>query len=229
MIEATVDEIAGTGVDASLLSPDLGWVPWWPSKVYPDHYEWYEKQTGKPLEPGGFEYFVRHGGDVVKLFVDRCHHHQIAPFITLRLNDGHFIGISGLDSYKPRFYIEHPEYQLRPGSTQNWIFPQVRQYKLDLITELLENYDLAGIELDFMRHWWFFDTDRTSSLDRKMAMADFISKVRSALTVPYAEAGAAGCVCACRSFYPNMMRWGSICPTGSPNAVWKWSIYPRPF
>ena len=142
MVEATVDEIAGTGVDASLLSPDLGWVPWWPSKVYPDHYEWYEKQTGDLLRPGGFEYFVRHGGDVVKLFVDRCHYHQIAPFITLRLNDGHFIGISGLEGYKPRFYIEHPEYQLRPGSTQNWIFPQVRQYKLDLISELLENYNI---------------------------------------------------------------------------------------
>ena len=33
MIEASVDEIADTGVDASLFSPGLGWVPWWPSKV----------------------------------------------------------------------------------------------------------------------------------------------------------------------------------------------------
>ena len=128
MIEASVDEIAGAGVDASLLSPDLGWVPWWPSKVYPDHYQWYEKQRGKPLQQGSFEYFVRHGGDVVQIFVDRCLHHQIAPFITYRLNDSHFCGLKGLEGFRPRFYVEHPEYQLWPGRTHNWIFPQVRQY-----------------------------------------------------------------------------------------------------
>ena len=181
MVEATVDEIAGTGVDASLLSPDLGWVPWWPSKVYPDHYQWYEKQVGKPIQPGGFDYFVRHGGDVVKPFVDRCRHHGIAPFITYRLNDAHFTFIPRLASVKPRFYMEHPEYQLSPGGTHNWVFPKVRQYKLGLITELLENYDLAGIELDFMRHSPFFDTNKTSSDERKTIMAGFVSQVRTVL------------------------------------------------
>ena len=181
MVEATVDEVAGTGVDASLLSPGTGWVPWWPSKVYPDHYQWYEKHTGETLQPGGFQHFVMQGGDIVKPFVDRCLHHQIAPFITFRLNDGHFTGISGLDSTKPRFYVEHPEYQFRPGSTQNWVFPQVRQYKLDLITELLENYPLAGMELDFLRHWNYFDTSKTTSDERKEIMAEFVGQVRSVL------------------------------------------------
>ena len=90
-------------------------------------------------------------------------------------------GFRGLDGYKPRFYVEQPEYQLRPGGTQNWVFPQVRQYKLELITELLENYNLAGVELDFMRHWVFFNTDETTSDERKAIMAEFISQVRSAL------------------------------------------------
>ena len=31
MLEATVDEVAGLGVDAHLLQPGLGWVPWWQS------------------------------------------------------------------------------------------------------------------------------------------------------------------------------------------------------
>jgi len=180
-IEAAVDEIAGTGVDASLLSPGLGWVPWWPSEVDRDHYAWYEKQTGEPLLPGGFEHFVRHGGDVVKPFVDRCRRHGIAPFATFRLNDAHFVGRSILDAHKPRFYLEHPEYRLSPGGPQDWTIPEVRQYKVDLISELLDSHDLAGIELDFLRHWWFFNTETTSSDERKACMRDFVSKVRSAL------------------------------------------------
>lgn len=181
MIEASVDEIADTGVDASLFSPGLGWVPWWPSKVCPDHYKWYETQTGELIKGGGIEYFVRHGGDMVKPFVNRCRRHQIAPFITFRLNDGHFVGIRGLDEYKPRFYVEHPEYQLSPNGTQNWRFHQVREYKLALITELLENYDLDGIELDFMRHWSFFNTGETTSNERKAIMTEFVGCVRSVL------------------------------------------------
>jgi hypothetical protein len=35
MLEATVDETAGVGIDVHLLQPGLGWVPWWKSKVYP--------------------------------------------------------------------------------------------------------------------------------------------------------------------------------------------------
>ena len=33
LLIASVDEVAGKGVDACLLSPGLGWIPWWQSKV----------------------------------------------------------------------------------------------------------------------------------------------------------------------------------------------------
>jgi len=186
MIEASVDEIAGTGVDASLLSPGMGWVPWWPSKVYPDHHQWFLETHRDKVQMLNETLkrcadFVAGGGDVVKPFVDRCRHHNIAPFITYRLNDAHFQGKSTLDSEKPRFWWEHPEYRFSPGSVQNWAIPEVRQYKLDLITELLENYDLAGIELDFLRHWWYFNQKETSSVQRKTIMAEFVSRVRKVL------------------------------------------------
>ena len=42
MLEATVDEVAGTGVEVQMLQPGLGWTPLWKSKVYPaeEHYRW---------------------------------------------------------------------------------------------------------------------------------------------------------------------------------------------
>src|SRR4051794_32264025 len=79
MLEASIDEVAGTGVDAHFLQPGLGWVPLWPSKVYPveEHYVWMKKTYG--LGPDSLGRFVLGGGDVVKVFVDRCRARGQAP------------------------------------------------------------------------------------------------------------------------------------------------------
>jgi hypothetical protein len=76
--------------------------------------------------------------------------------------------------------LNHPEYRLGRGGTLNWSFPEVRKYKLGLMTELLENYDLAGLELDFLRHWSYFSGD-VSSQRRASIMEDFIYQVRRLL------------------------------------------------
>jgi hypothetical protein len=166
MLEATVDEVTGL-VDAHFLQPGLGMVPMWPSKVLPldEHYAWIQERYGQ--KPDSFGRFVLDGGDVVQVFIDRCRHRHQAAFISIRMNDAHHkeftdpkpgdkpgasIGMS-----VTRFYAEHPEYRLKPGSlrgadlVQNWSEPEVREQKLSLIRELCENYDLDGLELDFLR------------------------------------------------------------------------------
>ena len=35
ILEASVDETAKVGIDAHLLQPGVGWVPWWKSRVFP--------------------------------------------------------------------------------------------------------------------------------------------------------------------------------------------------
>ncbi len=88
MLEATVDEVAGL-VDAHFLQPGLGMVPMWPSKVLPldAHYAWIKERYGQ--KPDSFGQFVLDGGDVVKVFIDRCRQHNQAAFISLRMNDAH--------------------------------------------------------------------------------------------------------------------------------------------
>jgi hypothetical protein len=139
MLEATVDEVAGRGVDAHLLQPGVGWVPWWPSKVYPaaEHYAWVEATFG--VKPDPFGRYLLAGGDLVQVFVDRCRKTGQAPFVSLRLNDGHHkewaryrkgdpvppdkaAGGKGLAGKVPggvaqglsKFYVEHPEYRIGP-------------------------------------------------------------------------------------------------------------------
>jgi len=132
----------------------------------------------------------------VKVLVDRCRAHGMAPFVSLRLNDVHMMEYVGeqhvRSSWASRFYTEHPEYWIEPDHKTkwppgynhrrglNWAEPAVREYKLSLIAELCENYDLDGFELDFLRDHVMFRDD--APLDtRADIITEFVTKVRALL------------------------------------------------
>jgi hypothetical protein len=196
MLEASVDEVACL-VDAHLLQPGLGMVPMWPSKVLPleEHYAWIQKRYGHG--PDSFGRYVLGGGDVVKVFIKRCRARGQAPFISVRLNDAHHKEfVDPQPGAKPggsigmsvtRFHAEHPEYRLKPGSLRgadlvlNWAVPEVREQKFALIRELCENYDLDGLELDFLRFYSFFRPEETTREQRCAIMTGFVRDVRALL------------------------------------------------
>jgi hypothetical protein len=195
MLEATVDEVAGL-VDAHFLQPGLGMVPMWPSKVVPlaEHYAWIKQRYGQ--KPDSFGQFVLDGGDVVRVFIERCRAKGQAAFISFRMNDAHHKEFadpkpgdkpgSSIGMSVTQFYAEHPEYRIKPGSqrggdlVQNFAVPEVRAQKLPLIRELCENYDLDGLELDFLRFYSFFRDD-TPLEQRRAIMTDFVKEVRQML------------------------------------------------
>jgi hypothetical protein len=191
MLKATVDEV--DGVDAHLLMPGMGWVPWWQSKVLPieEQTKWFRDYFG--VEPRtSFHDFLLEGGDFVKVFVDRCRLRGQAPFITFRLNDAHNLeyrekpGPTHVVSIT-KFYMEHPEYWIGMDTRDwyqhvlNWAEPEVRDYKFAFIQELCENYDLDGFELDFMRHCAYFRQQETTLEQRVTIMTDFVKRVRALL------------------------------------------------
>lgn len=196
MLEATVDEVAGL-VDAHLLQPGLGMVPMWPSKLLPlpEHYAWIKQRYGQKPDP--FGQFVLDGGDVVQVFIDRCHMRQQAAFISLRMNDAHNKEFgdprtgekptSSIGMSVTKYYVEHPEYRIKPGSLrgadliQNWAVPEVRAQKFALIRELCENYDIDGLELDFLRFYSFFRLEETPLEQRRAIMTGFVREVRELL------------------------------------------------
>ena len=63
----------------------------------------------------------------------------------------------------------------------NWMIPEVRQLKFRYIRELIQQYDLAGFELDFMRFPSFFRLSETTSAERGRIMDQFIRDVRRVL------------------------------------------------
>ena len=130
------------------------------------------------------------GGDVIDVFVRRCHERRQAPFISYRLNDGHFHETAGTKrpgvELVSRFYTEHPEYRIGSRATWddwvlNWGIPAVRDYNFSFIQDICENYDIAGLELDFMRHISYFRIAETTSAERSRIMTGFIARTRKLL------------------------------------------------
>ena len=127
---------------------------------------------------------------------DRCRLRGQSPWISLRLNDAHHKEYvdpqpgdkpgSSIGMSVTRWYAEHPEHRIVPGSKRgadlvlNWAVPEVRDPKLRMIRELCENYDLDGLELDFLRFYSYFR--ETTPLDeRRVIMTGFVREVRQML------------------------------------------------
>lgn len=193
LLIASVDEAAEIGADVLCFAPGMGWTPWWKSNVVPDHYQWFRRRIAElGIEPNVnfIHRFVEEGGDVMQIVADRCTEKNIALFVSYRLNDIHHLENPSRPEIS-QFYHEHPEYRIgkrqgrdtqgRLEMVHNWVYPEVRNYKLALITELCENYDIAGFELDFLRHHSFFQVDHTTAKQRSDIMAGFVKQVRLAL------------------------------------------------
>ena len=194
MLVGSIEEVAGRGVDAYMLSPGMGWVPWWQSRVEPDFFAWWKNRTGLEVL-SQYERYVLESGDMVKVLVDECRRHGMAPFVSLRLNDvhhqEHYAEKVQQSLVSCRLYAEHPEWHLDPnhpsrqgyygGRGMDWAVPDVRQYKLALLGELADNYELAGLDLDFLRHSQFFRDNGPGHAERIDIMTEFVSEVRSAL------------------------------------------------
>jgi len=203
MLDASIDEVAGS-VDAHFLQPGLGVVPLWPSKVIDlkEHFAWIKQRYGQ--KPDSFSQFLLNGGDIVQRFIDRCRAKGQAAFISLRMNDAHhkeFVDPrpgdkpgSSIGMSVTRWYAEHPEHRIQPGSLRgadlvlNWAEPEVRAQKLALLRELIENYDLDGLELDFLRFYSYFRPE-TPTEQRRAIMTNFVQDVRKLL-------GPKKCLCA---------------------------------
>jgi len=193
-IFGSIDEVADKGVDAYALSPGLGHVPFWKSEVYPDHFEWWMKKTG--LEPDAYGRYLLGGGDMVRALVERCQHHGMAPFVSLRMNDVHLLENVGRQTknsiWVSRFYEENPDLLLQPDHAQrrpkgyyhwrgqNWTKQAVRERKLAYLTELCENYDLVGVELDWLRDQHLFPGGMPLP-EKQEILAEFQGQVRAML------------------------------------------------
>ncbi len=67
---ASIEEAAEAGADCVALAAGMGWIPWWKSKVDPDHYQAWAARTGHTPEQYGR--YILGGGDVIATHLTTC-------------------------------------------------------------------------------------------------------------------------------------------------------------
>lgn len=102
------------------------------------------------------------GIDVYELWIDRARKKDISPWISMRMNDVHCTE-NEQHPIHSTFWRKNPElrrinWKLTSGMDRAFDYsrPEVREYHMKLICELVEKYDFDGLELDWMRHGYHF-------------------------------------------------------------------------
>lgn len=125
------------------------------------------------------------GTDPLQLMVDFCHQHGIEIFWSHRMNDRH--DETPTPELVSEFKKEHPEYLMtcRKGiKSFNYALEPVRDKLLEYCAEVVENYDVDGIELDYFRHLILFESvvkGGVASDEEREMINDMMRKLRGIL------------------------------------------------
>jgi hypothetical protein len=125
----------------------------------------------------------REGIDPYARWLSRCRRFGIRPWLTLRMNDVHFVDNPDHVIHS-RFWKEHPEYRRDPsdkynGQALDYGRSEVRAYYLAYIREMVFRYDMDGFELDWMRNPFHFRPGQEK--EGLAILTDFTASVRDLL------------------------------------------------
>ncbi len=113
--------------------------------------------------------------DPFAVCIARCRADRLSPWISVRMNDHHYFDIP---SRINRLWLDHPELRTRPPhGLFNYGKQEVRDYYKAFIQEVLDTYDVDGIELDWMRTQTLFPDDKVA--DGIPLISQFMREVRA--------------------------------------------------
>ena len=172
-LRQTVDQYQGTGVSHVFWNVNYQRAAY-RSAVWPSYWDVSEPEKNVTGWARGYYELHKLGiDDVFAIVIPRCRERGVSPWISLRMNDHHYTGDPSRVS--PLFF-EHPELRSRGGKGLfNYARPEVREHYLKLAAEVLERYDVDGLELDWMRTAANFDDDEIAS--GRDILTDFVRAV----------------------------------------------------
>lgn len=86
--------------------------------------------------------------DPFEVCINRSRLKKISPWISIRMNDHHYFEDSTRIN---RLWLDHPEFRRSQYGMFNYAKKEVRDYYKAFIKEVLERYNVDGIELDWIR------------------------------------------------------------------------------
>lgn len=162
------------------------------SNIFSDYAKKYEQKTENDFsvdytEQHGSLYTLnkKYGLDPYKIWFEECMQRGINPWLSIRMNDCHhpnndfsFLRNDLFYEAKENGWMLGDQY---PGGAKiclNYEIPKVRLMMLDYIEEQLNQYDVYGLELDFMREIHCFDYLNAKNEQYIELMNDFIRQVK---------------------------------------------------
>ncbi len=118
------------------------------SKVMESYWDIQDPEKKITGWPRMFWKIHKKGIDPFKVCIDRSRLKNISPWISIRMNDHHYFDDSTRIN---RFWLDHPEFRRSQYGMFNYAKKEVRDYYKAFIKEVLEKYNMDGIELDWMR------------------------------------------------------------------------------
>lgn len=173
-LDKLVDQYQGTGVSHIFWNVNYQRVGY-RSAVWPSYWDVSDPEKNVTEWPRSYYELHKLGvDDVFARVIPRCRERGISPWISLRMNDHHYTGDPSRVS--PLFF-DHPELRINRGKGLfNYARPEVREHYMKLVIEVLQRYDVDGLELDWIRTPNNFNADE---LERgREILTDFVRDVR---------------------------------------------------
>lgn len=144
------------------------------------------------------------GVDPYAVWIRGCRERGVSPWISMRMNDVHNVHDPSFCSLST-FWLKHPEFRREPQATvknggqwTSWALDyshsEVRAYSLGFVKELLERYDVDGIECDWMRFPEHLPSGRAR--DCSPCLDEFMRDVRREVNLAAKKRGHPILVCA---------------------------------
>lgn len=193
--EGYVKELAGTQVDALICCPTAWRLPTYYSEINPVWQTWAKKHKDpNPVADWKYfdktfhrvkEYMLRDDyEDAVQLTLEKSREIGVDFFFSYRMNDLHYSYFvdKRISPTMDPLWRNHPEMRFSTENDHygmNYICREVRDWYFAVIEELVENYDIDGFELDFMRWPVLFPKEKLN--EGTMHITRFVQKVRDML------------------------------------------------
>ena len=192
-----LNDLPGTKFEAFLPCPQFSDDQFWfPTRVA-EVYDGRHVKDGK-FEEADFERIAKNvrslnerGIDPMQVWQRQSREHGLLFIPTLRMNDIHKDYVDRWPSLRsnwerarthlaigdaiPAWYTAPYKYTW----SMDYAHAEVRQRKLDIITEICTRYDVDGFEMDFLRHMYYFR--RGEEAEGTKRMNDFVESVRKRL------------------------------------------------
>lgn len=147
-LDKEVDQYQNTGVSHLFWNVNYQRVGY-ASTVWPNYWDVPDPET--QVTGWARTYYLLHKlgfDDIFARLIPRTREKGLSPWVSLRMNDHHYF--NDFSRVSPLLF-NHPELRVNRNGLFNYAKPEVREHYMKLIAEVLQRYDIDGIELDWIR------------------------------------------------------------------------------